>query len=132
MSVRDRRVKKTTAVIIHGEVDTETIVESKAPIKKTPRLKTASLSDFAANDYFFYIGHKVDQLKSVFPNDFEMYHVDKFYPNADGGPLFIDEERYNYESRKLELKEKEMKKAGLRYLIIKKGMTEQDILEVVL
>ena len=50
--------------------------------------------------------------------------VDKFYPWADGGPLYVDEPVTAQDEKECALKAVALKSEGLRYLVIKKDMTE--------
>lgn len=81
-----------------------------------------SLADQIAGHFFFHRGYYWPGCKQAFPNNLLMQHVDKFYPMAEGGPLFIDEVEAA-DNRNFEVKKEVMKKLGHRYLVIKPNMT---------
>lgn len=87
-------------------------------------------SDLAADDTLHYVDHYWPNALKLFPHDRGMNLCDKFYPNAVGGPLWIDEESNN-ESRDFKHKKEVMKEQGLRYIVIMRGYRESDILELV-
>ncbi len=60
-----------------------------------------------------------------FPNEPWMRCVDKFFPRAGVGPLAIDEPVMESEMVACERKAKALKKRGIRYLVLKEGMTLQ-------
>lgn len=93
------------------------------------RQKLKSLSDTIAQDTLFYKNHYYPGGREVFADKKELQSVDKFYPYADGGPLFVDECSRDFELPIYLEKEKVMKKLGLRYLLIKPGMTELEAIE---
>lgn len=55
-----------------------------------------------------------------------MRTVDKHYPYAVGGPLFVDEPVTKEEVALCEIKRKAMVSEGLRYLVVTKDTTEAD------
>lgn len=64
------------------------------------------------------------QLKEKYPQDSDMFHIEFMYPWAKGGPLYVDFCNFDDEIKKCEKKAEVMKIIGLRYLIMKPGMTE--------
>lgn len=108
----------------------EPVVAEQTEAKKKRPAYLQTLSDLAAGDTFHYIDeYWPDSLKN-FPVDRGMNLCDKYYPRAVGGPLFVDEEM-KIEHRDFKLKAEVMKKLNLRYLVIKKNTTENDILEFI-
>ncbi len=55
--------------------------------------------------------------------------VSKFYPNAVGGPLYVDEPQNELEIHRAYERQKVMKKLKLRYLIVEKDSTYDMLLE---
>lgn len=64
--------------------------------------------------------------RSHFPLDPLMRTVDKFYPNAKGGPLYVDEPETEGDAKRYEKKRAVMKVEGLRYIVVTRDMTAVD------
>lgn len=93
------------------------------------RQNLKTLSDQIANDSLYYINHYFAGCFQAFPDKKELQHVDKYYPYADGGPLYVDEQNSSLDKRDLTLKMEIMKKLGHRYVIIKPEMKLHEALE---
>lgn len=79
-----------------------------------------TLPEKLAHSRLYIRNHTVKVLKDSFPTDTSMWHVDLMYPQASGSPLYIDEPEFEYNIKQCERKRAVMKKAGLRYVILKK------------
>ncbi|HCW05855.1 MAG TPA: hypothetical protein DGG95_00625 [Cytophagales bacterium] len=86
------------------------------------RQANKTLAEQVANHHFYYRNFYWPGGKQVFPSQYRMHHVDKYFPYAEGGPLFVDEVEAN-DPRSFEEKKVAMKKLGHRYLVITKDMT---------
>lgn len=64
--------------------------------------------------------------RTHFQNQPLLVTVDKYYPWAEGGALFVDEPVTAEEEKMCEKKAPFLKKEGLRYLVIKREMTEAE------
>lgn len=100
----------------------------QAIAKKSRQLET--VAEKIAEDKFCQRNHIWPGARQAFPFNSKMHYVDKFYPYAEGGPLFVDEPTRLSDLKQYELKAEAMKKLGHRYLVIKPGMTEIDAREV--
>jgi hypothetical protein len=119
------RAKKTQEV----EIPKMSESDKDAAIRRAILRKSLNrFSDMAAGDSYHFVKHYYPGGKQLFPNSIEMHTCDKFYPHADGGPLWIDEERGN-DSRDFKAKKEAMQKLGHRYLVITRNMTELDVAE---
>ena len=93
------------------------------------RKELASLAERVANDNFFYVNYYFEGGKSFFPQEPDLQKVKRFFPYAEGGPLFVDEPMLEAEEKACELKKEAMKKLGHRYLVIKRTMNLLNCLE---
>lgn len=62
--------------------------------------------------------YKIPQAEKHFPVDINSRFVDKYYPYAVGGPLYVDEPTTEYKMIKAYEKQKILRKMGLRSLVI--------------
>jgi len=83
----------------------------------------ATVAEQIAQDTLFQRNHIWPGAKTAFPFNQKMQTVDKYFPYAEGGPLFVDQPQRTADFSQFELKEKAMKDLGHRYLLIKPGMT---------
>lgn len=94
---------------------------------ETIRREKRTSSSTIAGDKFCRINFYHPALQAFFPGDGKRWTVDKFYPYAKGGPLYIDEPRMTYSVRQSEEKIKAFeayeKKTGIktRFLILQNG-----------
>lgn len=88
-----------------------------------------TVAEKIAGDKFCYLKWYYPEGKKLFPLDHRLHIVSKYYPYAQGGPLFVDEPRTEYEASNCEQKRKFMKGMGLRYIIVQHTTTENDALE---
>ena len=103
-------------------------LEKEPKVKGVRHNKTNSMTDEIAESSFCYLNFTVSQLKDYFPQNRDLFHVDKYYPYAKGGPLFIDTPRFVPEIDLCELKKVAMKELKLRYLAITPQMDLGDCL----
>jgi hypothetical protein len=102
-----------------------------------------ALQKYEEKQQFLYPVERIAQDKLVirktkFPGADEAYpdvtqslfrFVDKFYPHAKGGPLWVDEPRNEKEIYRAYERHKVMKKLGLRHLVVEKDSTYEHLLE---
>lgn len=69
----------------------------------------------------YYRNKKFKNAEKHFPHDPLMRTVDKYFPFAEGGELYIDEPETDEEIQALSKKASAIKSEGLRYIIIKRG-----------
>lgn len=92
----------------------------------SPQVKVAErrrvspkLSDQIAGDSScFYLNYYYPHGKEHFEDFPKLQYVSKFYPYADGGPLYVDEVRYEWEYKECLQKKDVMDKYGMRYIIL--------------
>lgn len=117
-----------------AEVEIPKMEESKEDIVKRvlARRNFKSLAERVAGDSLFYKNYYYPGGRSFFTQQQnELLTVDKYFPYAEGGALYIDEPMFEYEERDCEKKAQAMKVLGLRYLIIKRNMNELDCIEAI-
>jgi hypothetical protein len=121
-------------VLRRKQQDTETLLNLQEhdfakPKSHVPKEKLASIAQQVAQDSFFYVNHYYPGGRENF-GDIAHQTVDKYFPYALGGPLFIDEPQNERDENICEEKKAIMEKLGHRYIIIKRGMSEIDIMEL--
>jgi len=99
----------------------------KAIVKKARSFD--GIAETIAQDKFFQRNHIWPGSKQAFPFQPKMQTVDKYFPYAEGGPLFIDEPTRKEDLKEFSPKIEAMKKLGHRYLLIKPGMNELEARE---
>lgn len=99
----------------------------QAIAKRSRELLT--VAEKIAQDKLCQRNHIWPGAKQAFPFNNKMQTVDKYFPYAEGGPLFVDEPTRKDDLEMFKLKEEAMKELGHRYLLLKPGMTEVDALE---
>lgn len=122
-----------TKTVINKEIDTDDLLNKQAQLRevKIPQRKNlTSLAEKIANDTLFYRNHYYPGGKESFANNKALQTVDKYFPYAEGGPLFVDELSRLDSVKNYEAKKEVMKKLGHRYVAITPGMDENDIREV--
>ena len=108
---------------------TEIILEKKADVVRSQimRKDLSSIPDQLAQDKFYYISYQLNDLKSYLEK--ELVTCDRYYPYAEGGPLFMDIVSSDMDKRVFDRKKEVMKTLGFRYVVIKKGMNLIEALE---
>lgn len=100
-----------------------------SPVREM-RERLESLTDRLAQDKFHYINYYVPGAERFFEGrELEKFRrVGKHYPHAKGGPLYIDEPRFQSEKDICAKKAEVMKTLGLRYIIVDRDFTEDEII----
>ena len=94
-----------------------------------PRIKPESLADKLANDTFFHKNYMYFGGEKQFPNAREMHYVERYYPHAEGGPLAVDYATDRDDINTMMLKKPILAERGVRYVCIKYGMSEAEVME---
>lgn len=115
-------------VIINQEVQ-ELTPQNKLPVSNFREVQFKSRAERLAQDSLYYRNHYYAGGKQMFPDKPEMQTVDKYFPYAEGGPLFIDEMSLMDNPKNFEVKTQKMKELGHRYIAISPKMTDSEILE---
>lgn len=88
-----------------------------------------SVANQLADDFIYYRNERIDCLLEAFPYDGDMTYVDRFYPHAPKGAIYIDSPQTRQEQTKCEKKAHVMLKAGLKYCFIIPGEFLEDVLK---
>lgn len=68
----------------------------------------------------------IEKLKTLYPQDPDMFYIEYYYPWAVNGPLYVDCPEFQADIEECEKKRKVMVELGLRYLIMRPCITEKD------
>ena len=125
--IKPRRGQAAPYTRIKGVAD---VTEIKDVVVKD-RDPTAGwgVADRVANDGFCHRNFSVPLLREAFPLTNKMWFVDKMYPYAESGPLFVDEPRSLDEKAMCEEKRKVLADAKVQYLVINENMTATDCIQ---
>lgn len=82
-----------------------------------------SLAEKIAQSGLYKKGHFVPILKEAFPSNNVMWHIDRFFPYAEGGPIFIDEPTREPDILESKLKQKLLRQNGFRVVVLTPGIT---------
>lgn len=100
----------------------EVVTPQQAQSAKSIYEKISQDSLFMRN--FYYPGGR-----EAFPNAPQLQYVERYYPNATGGPIAFDTVGYLDDQEMCELKRKHLAKAKIKYAIVKPEMTDQEVME---
>lgn len=95
------------------------------------RKEFRSLAEKIAGDSLFYRNYYYPGGREFFANDQGLLTVEKYFPYAEGGPLYVDEPMMPYQEEECAKKTVAFKTLKLRYLVIKRGMNELDCIEAI-
>lgn len=117
-------------VLINTEMQ-EIVSMEKRSVNSTQfrEVQFKSLAEKIARDQLFYRNHYYPGGREAFAFNIRGATVDKYFPYAEGGPLFIDEVLRTEDQELFKKKTEIMKSLGHRYVAIMPGMTELDITE---
>lgn len=107
-----------------GDIPPPSIV--KLSIKEVDYQTHWSLAQQIADSNFEYVNWIWPEGKDKFPHDFRMWSVDKYFPEAKGGPLLMDTPRFESEITKCHQKASALHELGYRYLILTPDMSFED------
>lgn len=116
-------------VIVNQELAELQPKEKRVMAANFREVQYSSRAEKLAKDSLYYRNHYYAGGKQIFPDQPNLQTVDKYFPYAEGGPLFIDELSLMDDKKAFELKTAKMKELGHRYIAIDPKMTDQDILE---
>lgn len=118
--MKDKNSKIASTSIPAGTYRERTESEKQAFALRAKETKMSASK--IADSTFCKINYYHPLLKKKFPGNSKMWTVDKYYPYAKCGPLFIDEPRLDYRVQESKNKLAEFEKAGIKYLILKNGV----------
>lgn len=87
-----------------------------------------SLAEEIAQSKYFERNKFVQVLKEKFPHQANLWTIDRFFPYAKGGPLFVEEPTYKHEMAESKLKRDALMGQPGRFLIIEAGMQHADVM----
>jgi hypothetical protein len=93
------------------------------------RLSPNDLLILVAKHPMFIRNMRVPEFTDAFPFNPELRTVGKYFPIADGGPLFVDEVSHPSLEAQFTKKKEVMRAAGKRYLILRETTDLQDAME---
>lgn len=121
--VRVVKPKKNQKIEVQNEPSKDQKVQARISSQEIK-----PLAEQVAGHHFFQRNYYWPGGKQAFPGQFRLHHVDKFFPFAEGGPLYVDE-KHDKDARDLEAKKAFMKKLGNRYLILSQNTTLIEAME---
>ena len=113
------RKSKHSAVIVKKEVNLEerpVVTAHKEP--DTGRLSPHDLIEKITKNKIVFQNYKYPGADEAFKGMPSMMTCERFYPLAEGGPLFVDEPQFSSDWKDCEKKKEVMAKHGSRYLIM--------------
>lgn len=130
--------KKSRRVDVHALTE-----EQEQSIRDNVSSHKRALQKYEAKQEFIYPIERITQDKTVirnvkFPGADEAYpHAHQalmrfctsFYPNAKGGPIYVDEPKNDQEIHRAYERHKVMMKNKIRHLIVEKDTTYEHLLE---
>ena len=131
-------MEATTAKIVRRKKQAEVVVpemiEAKKDIVKKiqARRNMFSLAERVAGDTYFHRNYYFEGSRDAFKEEPDLQTVDRFFPYADGGPLYVDEPMTEFDEDNCEIKKEYMRANKFRYLVIKRGMNELDCVEALI
>ena len=96
-------------------------------IVRSKELRT--VADHLAGDKEIRKNNIIEGIRKTHPEKPYLWHVEKYYPYATGGPLYVDEPVKEWEIQECAEKVPLMKALGYKYVVIKPHMTIFEALE---
>lgn len=106
--------------IAKDKSDLNTPAHRNAMSRAEARQTLITIADQVAGHPQYFRNYKYKDCWKHFPSDPEMQMVDKYYPHAKGGPLLVDEPQTESQMMKAYEKQRILKKAGFRHIVIEK------------
>jgi hypothetical protein len=127
-SEENRVVNLTTLDDDDKSKDQETPAHRRALARMDGRKTFVGLPDQVARDTLFFGNYKWPGADREYPDepDAMMRFVTRYYPHAEGGPLYIDQPRSHREVERCEEKRRAFKKLRLRYVVIARAYQTPD------
>lgn len=121
-------MKKKNAQVHATQIKATTLTES-APkeLKGHDAEAYLGLAAKVAKSTVYYRYKRIPNAEKHFPLRPLLRSVEKYFPYAEGGPLWLDEPTDEQELRECGEKAAAMKAEGLRYIIIPRGLNDIDV-----
>lgn len=123
--IRRRKTDEEVVILVTEETKGDILKRIKA------RQDLKSISERIAGDSLFYKNYYYPGGREFFADDKGLLTVDRYFPYAEGGPLYVDQPMFEYQEQECARKAVAFKTLKLRYLIIKRGMNELDCIEAI-
>jgi hypothetical protein len=105
----------------------QTVTAEQMP--ERPRGYFRTMAEEIAGHRLYSVNYHVDVLQKEYPNKFQMWSVDRWFPYSKNGKLAVDEPMYDPDIQESKAKQKTLAAHGIRMLIITPGMTLNDAYE---
>lgn len=107
--------------------DDQLVEKKKTADRYRPIQEFQSRAEEIAKSTIYYRNYYYT--KEHFKHDESLRRVDKYFPHASGGPLYVDEPSGPSDFNRTKIKESLMKEIKFRYLIIEENDTLFDLLQ---
>lgn len=125
-STKVKEIKMRNAELA-DENDAETKVKRMAGGAQR-NAKYTKITDAVAQSDFWVRNEPIPFAKSIWPHDWKFQYADLYYPNAQGGGIYIDTPGAPYEVALCVEKHKELNKRGVRYTYLNINEGEAELL----
>ena len=103
-------------------------LKSKRSDDVPPRGEYRSLAEQVSQSKYFERNKFVQALKLAFPQNPKLWTIDRYFPHAKGGAIYVEEPTYESEKKDARLKREAMRGEPGRFLIIEVGMENADVM----
>jgi hypothetical protein len=124
---KHRQNPEIAAIQIPAAHNTE--AQPREPMTEKETKDLIGLAAEVAQDTMYIRNTHWDNAEEYFPVDPIFRTVDKFFPHAAGGPLYVDQPETDSDIEVCKRKAEAMVKEGLRYCYISKDMDLVDIIK---
>ena len=104
----------------------EQIREKRLAAVQARQKASTLLPDRLANSTFYVRNYPIPRGKELFPLEWRMQYAEICYPHAEGGPLFLDFPRTEFDLALCERKRVTLHQNKIRYAYLKNGVTENE------
>lgn len=118
-----------TRVLVRKNGRIKEAVPTGSKTISTRSIQLDAVIDTIADSKFHILNFKWEGAEKDFPYEPQFRHVRFYYPNAKGGPLFVDMPQLPHEIELCKRKQVLLKFRGYRYLVFSRGMSVADALE---
>lgn len=122
------RKKKNQDTTEASETKNDSILHQRKIKKVDDRKKFKDLGDKLAQSTIYFRNRSWPNAKDYFDEMTDYCYVDKYYPYAEGGGLWVDEPRDEIEKKMDYEKHEVMRKLGLRHVVIEENSRLDELL----
>jgi len=122
---------KTTKVKVLKPQTIELPTEEQQQAKRLNSLQarrtlSTLLPDKLANSTFWVRNQMVPHAQKLFPLEWRMQYAELFYPHAEGGPLYIDMPKTEWDLELCKRKYQTLRDSGVRYVYLYQQVDENE------